>query len=235
MASLQTRLGALITAIGADIKLLQKQTILTALNAISDTEQADNAVEWRHSSTANLLAKLVAINPIESAVIVNRSELWARVKTRDGTLSADRLILDSDGNSGLAPVTGSVAKATDSTTISTEVALSVSASITVEANDAVLVWANARGLPGGGTGANGLRVRVYVDSTLVTSILLDNNLNTGQSQHHESGGVSARITGLSAGAHTLALKAVRNVGTSTANSITAEGTAMSYMVIPGGA
>lgn len=104
--SLQSRIATLITAIGTDIKALQAltPTILDRKTAVNDTQESIAAVEWRNlSSTSELLGKLVTINPIVSAVIVNRSELWTRVKSRDGTSSADRLILDSDGKSDFMP------------------------------------------------------------------------------------------------------------------------------------
>lgn len=103
--SLQTRLAALITAIGADIKDIRAtKTILDGLTSLSDTEQPNNAVEWRDGGSGEaLLAKLVEINPIVASVIANRSEVWLRVKSRDGVSSQDRLLLDSDGRSGLVP------------------------------------------------------------------------------------------------------------------------------------
>jgi hypothetical protein len=107
MASLQSRLSSLITAIGTDIKALQARTPTILANgngsSLSDTKEPTIAVEWRDSSDDSLTAKLVQINPIVSAVIVDRSELWARVKSRTGGASADRLILDSDGKTFLDP------------------------------------------------------------------------------------------------------------------------------------
>lgn len=104
--SLQSRLATLITAIGTDVKELKarKPTILDHRTAISDLEESDSAVEWRNlTSTSALLAKLVTLNPIESLIMVDRSELWARVKSRTGGAVADRLILDSDGKSDFMP------------------------------------------------------------------------------------------------------------------------------------
>lgn len=102
--SLQIRISSLITAVGADIKELKarKPTILEGVNAVSNTQEPGNAVEWQSLGPGGaLLAKLVGINPIVASVVVNRSELWARARSRDGTLTADRLILDSDGKSFL--------------------------------------------------------------------------------------------------------------------------------------
>jgi hypothetical protein len=99
MASLQSRLSSLITAIGTDIKALQARTptILAAgLTSLSDTKQATSALEWRDTTTDLLQGKFAAINPVVSQVIVDRTELWLRVKHRSGASSADRKILDSD-------------------------------------------------------------------------------------------------------------------------------------------
>lgn len=75
-------------------------TILDGNLGLSDTEEPDNAVEWRDGGTGGaLLAKLVEINPIESLVVVDRSELWLRMKSRSGGATADRRLLDSDGKS----------------------------------------------------------------------------------------------------------------------------------------
>jgi hypothetical protein len=103
--SLQTRLSALITAVGADVKALQARTptILRRVTAISDISEPANAVEWWTTSAPSLVAKLIAMNPIESSVIVDRTELWARVKSRSGGSAANRLILDSDGKSDFFP------------------------------------------------------------------------------------------------------------------------------------
>lgn len=102
--SLQARLATLITAIGTDVKALKTTLkILDGITSLSDTEQPLNALEWRYGggSGQSLTGKLSTISPVVASVIVNRSELWARVKSRDGTSSADRLILDSDGKSFL--------------------------------------------------------------------------------------------------------------------------------------
>jgi hypothetical protein len=101
----QTRLSALITAVGADVKALQARTptILRRVTAISDISEPANAVEWWTTSAPSLVAKLIAMNPIESSVIVDRTELWARVKSRSGGSAANRLILDSDGKSDFFP------------------------------------------------------------------------------------------------------------------------------------
>jgi hypothetical protein len=105
--SLQSRLAALITQIGADIKALQAKTptILNRTTSLSDAEQPLFATEWRDGgSGGSLIAKLAGINPVIASVISNRSELWTRVKSRDGTLSQDRLVLDSDGKSDFLPL-----------------------------------------------------------------------------------------------------------------------------------
>lgn len=104
--SLQSRLSALITAVGADIKELKARTptILSAgQNSLSDTEQPTYAIEWRDDSDDSLQAKLAAVNPIESSVIVDRTDLRIRVKSRTGGASVDRLILDSNGLTTLTP------------------------------------------------------------------------------------------------------------------------------------
>lgn len=98
--SLQTRLAALITAVGADIKEVKARTptILSGVTSVSETQQPDKAVEWRIGGAGGaLLAKILAINPIVSSVVVNRSELRVRVKSRDGAQVQERLLLDSDG------------------------------------------------------------------------------------------------------------------------------------------
>lgn len=97
--SLQVRLSALITAIGADYKHLRDTaTILWGLNSISNTEQPGFAVEWRDGGPGgSLLAKLVELNPIVNSVVVDRSELWLRTRSRAGGSAADRKFLDSDG------------------------------------------------------------------------------------------------------------------------------------------
>lgn len=96
--SLQTRLSALITAIGTDIKALQARTptILNQVTSVSDASQPSNAVEW-WTSIPSLAGKLVTINPIIASVVQNRSELWLRVKSRDGTSAQSLKLLDSDG------------------------------------------------------------------------------------------------------------------------------------------
>lgn len=101
--SLQTRLAALITAVGADVKALQARTptVLSRVTSFVDTSQPTNAVEWWNSGA--LLAKLVAMNPIISAVIVNETEVRLRVKSRDGTQTAERLLLSSLGVSDYNP------------------------------------------------------------------------------------------------------------------------------------
>lgn len=104
--SQQTRLASLISAIGADVKALSTTLkILTGATSLSDTEQPLSAVEWRYGggSGQNLTGKLTTISPIVSAVVVNRSELWGRVKSRDGTSFADRMFFDSDGKSDFMP------------------------------------------------------------------------------------------------------------------------------------
>jgi hypothetical protein len=107
--SLQIRLNALIAAVGADIKALQarKPTILSRLTQavpLSETEESSNAVEWRAGGPGGaFIAKVAALNPIENSVIMDRSELRARVKNRAGTIVSERVILDSNGNSGLLP------------------------------------------------------------------------------------------------------------------------------------
>lgn len=114
--SLQTRISSLITAVGTDIKELKARTptVLSQKTSVSDTSQPDGAVEW-WTSIPSLVGKLVTINPIIAAVVQNRSELWVRVKSRDGTLSKDRLILDSDGSSNFlqAPSFSQPARARD--------------------------------------------------------------------------------------------------------------------------
>lgn len=74
--------------------------ILSRVTSFSEAEQPANAVEWRIGGSGGaLLAKVVAINPIENSVIANRSEVRLRVKSRDGLSSQERLLLDSDGKS----------------------------------------------------------------------------------------------------------------------------------------
>lgn len=104
MASLQSRLSSLITAIGTDIKALQAKTptVMTNLTTLSDTKQPDNALEWR-TTLDSLLAKIVLLNPISGGVTSNRGELWIRMKPRDGSTTLDRLLLDSDGKSFMDP------------------------------------------------------------------------------------------------------------------------------------
>lgn len=105
--SLQTRLSALITAIGADVKALQARTptLLTPASSVADTLETDKAVEWRigGSGTGQLIAKLVGKAPFESLVFLDRQELWLRVHNRAGTLTQDRMILDSNGFTNLVP------------------------------------------------------------------------------------------------------------------------------------
>lgn len=104
--SLQTRLSALITAIGVDIKELKarKPTVLSEVNAITDSTEPGSAIEWRNGGVGGgLLAKIVGMNPIPPGppVVSNRTELWVRTKSRDGLLSAERKLLDTDGKSDL--------------------------------------------------------------------------------------------------------------------------------------
>lgn len=100
--SLQTRLQALTTAIALDIKAIKNTTtVLKGKTSFVETEQPDAAIAWHvNGSGGALLAKLATINQIVSAVIQNKSELWLRVKSRDNVQMANRLVLDSDGNSG---------------------------------------------------------------------------------------------------------------------------------------
>jgi hypothetical protein len=109
MASLQGRLSSLITAIGADIKALKSVVIFTNGNTVDDTEQPTRAVEWRQNGTGGaLLAKITEINPIENSVVVDRSELWLRLKSRSGGTSVTRKLLDSDGNSEFILANGAI-------------------------------------------------------------------------------------------------------------------------------
>lgn len=107
--SLQTRLSALITAVGTDIKELKARTptILRGsgggFGVFLETEEPTYAVEWRISGSGGaLLAKLIALNP-GTSVIGNETELWAKVKSRNGVNTRQRLIVDTLGNSDLAP------------------------------------------------------------------------------------------------------------------------------------
>lgn len=105
MASLQSRLSSLITAIGADIKALQARTptILGTASSLSNTSEPTKAVEWYYTPSGQLVAKFVAVSPIESLTVIDRQELRLRLHNRLGTLTQDRLILDSNGNSDLLP------------------------------------------------------------------------------------------------------------------------------------
>lgn len=103
--SLQTRLSALITAIGADVKALQARTptILGEVSSLSNTSQPTKAVEWWNTGDGTLIAKLAALTKVENATILNRTELWARVRSRTNDVTVDRMILDSNGLSMLVP------------------------------------------------------------------------------------------------------------------------------------
>lgn len=104
MASLQSRLSSLITAIGADIKALQARTptVLTgaSVNSPPTNEATDptRTVEW-WTSGGLLLAKIQSIVPVVSSTILDKGEMWVRVKSRTGGVTALRLLLDSDGKS----------------------------------------------------------------------------------------------------------------------------------------
>lgn len=100
--SLQTRLGTLISAIGADIKALKEltPTILSTASTVSDSEESNKAVEWYYSDT-NLIGKLVTIVPIVNATIQDRGEVWLRARSRTGGASQTLKLLDSDGKSDL--------------------------------------------------------------------------------------------------------------------------------------
>lgn len=103
--SLQTRLSALITAIGTDIKALQARTptILGEVSSLSNTSQPTKAVEWWNTGDGTLIAKLAALTKVENAVILNRTELWARLRSRTNDVTIDKMILDSNGLSMLVP------------------------------------------------------------------------------------------------------------------------------------
>lgn len=100
MASLQSRLSSLITAIGADIKALQAltPTKLTAPSSLSDSSEPTKTVAWYYLGTT-LIGKLAIFNPTISAAIRDRTELWVRLKSRTGGVTLDRVLLDSDGMS----------------------------------------------------------------------------------------------------------------------------------------
>jgi hypothetical protein len=103
MASLQSRLSSLITAIGADIKALQARTptILTSIGGLSNTSEPTNAVEWWRLGT--LIGKITAGVPTENSTIPNRGDIWIRARSRNGDVSVDRLLLNSDGLTTLSP------------------------------------------------------------------------------------------------------------------------------------
>jgi hypothetical protein len=105
--SLQSRLSALITAIGADIKAIRgPEKILSQNTSFVETEQPTTAIEWRQAGSGGaLLAKIVEVNPIIASVVQDRSDLRVRVKSRSGGETAERLILDSGGLSDFSTYT----------------------------------------------------------------------------------------------------------------------------------